>query len=237
MLPRIQHPLFDVKIPSTKTKTKFRPMTVREEKILLIAKESEDDSDIFTAIKQIVNNCLVDEKINIDNLAIFDIEYIYLKIRAFSIDNMIHLAFRDNADKEIYEFDIDLNTVEVEFPEGVDKKIMINESSGLIMKYPPSSLYGDKAFFNEVDDTKKMDHLIANCIDKVFDADKIYLSSDVTEKEMIEFIDDLPITTFNKINEFVLRVPSINHEITYTNKEGTEVKIALRTLNDFFTLR
>jgi hypothetical protein len=235
-LPKIQHPLFDVEVPSTKQHIKIRPMLVREEKILLIAKESEDDIDIFTAIKQVVNNCIVDD-INVDELALFDLEYIYLKIRAVSVDNMIKLAFRDSVDNQVYEFDVDLNEVKVKFPEKVEKKILINETMGVLLRYPSAALYGNKEVAKIEDVSERMNKMIIDCIDKIFDDEMVYKAKDHTEKELMEFLDELPIEKFNMINEFIANMPVMRHELKYTNKEGTEVVIVLSTLNDFFTLR
>lgn len=235
-LPKIKHPLFDVTVPSTKKKIKLRPMLAKEDKILLIAKESDDDADIFNSIKQVVNNCIMDE-VDIDTLSIFDLEYLYLKIRSVSVDNMIRLTFRDNEDEQTYDFEIDLSKIEVEFPPKIEKKIMVDETTGILMKYPPAELYGNKDFFHMDDPTAKMEKLIKMSIDKIFDEDQVYQVKDASEKEIQEFMDSLPLNAVDKINEFMVNQPTIRHELSYTNKNGKIVNIVLNTLNDFFTLR
>src|ERR1017187_2691291 len=146
MLPKITMPMFDVEIPSTKTKAKIRPETAKEEKILLIAKESGDSADILSAVKQVVSNCLIDAKV--DDLTLFDLEYLYLRIQAVSVSNKIKMSYRDNEDNKVREFEIDLDKVPVVFPEKDLRKIVVNDTVTLQLKYPPASLYDDKAFLN-----------------------------------------------------------------------------------------
>ena len=148
ILPKIDYPIYTIEIPSTKQKARFRPFLVKEEKLLLMAKESENSADILTAVKQIVNNCAVDPNFDVDKLAIFDLELIFIKLRAFSIDNILKVAYKDFEDEKIYNFEIDLNEVKVIFPEEIDTNIKISENSGIVMKFPPASLYSDKEFLN-----------------------------------------------------------------------------------------
>ena len=108
MLPKIQYPVHTIIVPSTKKKVNFRPFLVKEEKILLMAKESEKDSDILMAVKQIVNNCSTDPKFDVNSLSIFDLEYIFLKLRAASVDNTIKISYKDLEDDKVYDFEIDL---------------------------------------------------------------------------------------------------------------------------------
>ena len=200
MLPKIDHPTFKIKIPSLRKDHSFRPFLVKEEKLLLMAKESDNNSDIFSAIKQVVINCSLDKNLNIDKLAIFDLEYIFLKIRAFSVDNIVKIAYRDNEDGKVYDFEIDLNKVEIKYPENFIDKIKINENSGLIMKHPSASLYSDKEFLNT-----ERDHyfkLILKCIDKIYFNEEIYEIKDIAPKELEEFIENLNVNVFKQVNEF-----------------------------------
>jgi len=116
-LPKITHPMFDVIIPSTKTKIKIRPMLVKEEKILLMAKNGEEETEILAAVNQVVNNCIITDGIDVDKLALFDVEYLFVKIRAVSVSNVSKVSYKDNEDEKIYDFEVDLNNVEVKFPE------------------------------------------------------------------------------------------------------------------------
>jgi hypothetical protein len=116
-LPTIDHPIFSINVPSLKKEYKFRPFLVKEEKILLMAKESKSETDIFVAIKQIVQNCCLDKKLVVDKLSIFDLEYIFLKLRSISIDNIVKITFKDFEDSKIYDFEVDIEEIKVVFSE------------------------------------------------------------------------------------------------------------------------
>jgi len=233
-LPKIEYPIFKIKIPSTRKETRFRPFLVKEEKILLIAKTSEQENDMLLAIKQVVNNCALDE-INIDKMSLFDVEYLFLRIRAQSVNNIVSVTYRDNEDSTDYDFEIDLNDVEVKFPLNLEKKIKLTEKSGIIMKYPEASLYDDKEFLNSGEEA--FYQLVLRCIEKFYDEETVYDVKNYTFKEVEEFIDNLEIKVFDQIREFILNQPKLNYVIEYKNKLGNARKIELTSLTDFFTLR
>ena len=235
-LPKIMYPQFDILIPSTGKKMKFRQFLVKEEKILLVAKSSEDDNDILTAIKQVVNNCSLDDAFDIDKVSVFDLEYLFLKIRAISVSNVIKLSFKDFEDEKIYDFEVDLNQVEVEMPKDVSNKINIFGKNGIVMRYPSASIYSDKEFLTSSVEDASIE-LIIRCIDKVYDAESVYDAKTVSREELLEFINNIDIKSFEKINEFLSNAPKLKHVIDYKNSLGNDRKITLTTLNDFFTLR
>jgi hypothetical protein len=235
-LPKISHPMFDVVIPSNGKKIKMRPMVVKEEKILLMAKFSEDETDIFNAIKQVVNNCIVDD-VDIDKLAIFDVEYLFIKLRSFSVENSVKVHYQDLDDGEVYDFEVDLDSVEVNFPQNIENKVMITEDTGVKLKYPAARLYDNKDFMKETNLEKQMDTLVVESIDMIFDGDEVYKSTDYKKEELEEWVADLPIPVYNKIEEFLENSPSVKHTIKYTNKNGIEREIVLNKLADFFILR
>jgi hypothetical protein len=235
MLPKIEHPVYKIKIPSLKKDHSFRPFLVKEEKVLLMAKESKNNADIFAAIKQVVVNCSLDKNLNIDKLAVFDLEYIFLKIRAFSVDNIVKVSYRDNEDNKVYDFEVDLNDIKVIYPKKTVDKIEINETTGFVMKYPPASLYSDQEFLNT-----ERDHyfkLILKCVDKIYFGDDIYEIKDVPVDELESFIENLGVGIFKQVNDFLLNTPKIQHTIEYTNEKGNKREIYLNSLNDFFTWR
>ncbi len=234
-LPKITTPVFDVTIPSSKKKIKVRPMLVKEEKILLIARESGDQGDILNAIKQVVNNCIMDDDFDINKLCIFDLEFLFIRLRAISINNITRVAYKDNEDEKIYQFDINLDEVKVIFPENIDKKIVINDETGVTLKYPDTTLYTDTFFLNK-SETELFEHLIINCIETVFDGDKVYYARDFNKEELIEFIENLDVNTFNKFREFTSNLPKVEYVIKYKNDFGNERKNVLNALNDFFSL-
>lgn len=233
MLPKIQSPIFDVIIPSTQKKIKIRPMLVKEEKILLMAKQSRDKKDILNSVIQIVNNCIVTSDINIEKLALFDIEYLFLKIRAVSISNVASVSYKDNEDEKIYKFDIDLDKIEVDKPK-INNVVNIGSNLSLVLRYPQTAIYLEDGFFDLPED-KLFDKILASSIDKIFEGEKVYTADGSSKEEIQEFIDSIPAKEYTTIREFLVNTPSINYEIKYTNQKGTERIIKLTTLDDFFT--
>lgn len=230
-LPKIDQPLFDMTIPSTGKKIAFRPFLVKEEKILLIAQQSGNDTEIIRAIKQILNNCILDD-LDIDSLAVFDLEYMFLKLRARSVNNVVKLSYRDNEDEQVYDFELDLDDIEIVMPESVNSKIEINDNVGMTMKYPSAGITDRlKDFDNEVD---LMTFFIINCIDTVYDEENVYVASEFSEDEITEFLDGLDVKSFEKIREFFESIPRLQHVIEYKNSLGNDRSIELSSLKDFF---
>ena len=233
-LPKISHPQIIIEIPSSKKKISFRPFLVKEEKILLMAKLSDQESDILLAIKQVVNNCALGE-LNIDAISLFDLEYIFIQLRAASVNDTVQVSYKDNEDEKIYDFEVELKKIKVIFPEKVNNTIKISDKSAIIMKYPNSSLYEDKEFLESGDDS--FFQLILRCIDKVYDENEVYEVSSYSKKELEEFIENLDIKTFEKIQDFMINQPKLSYVIKYKNSLGNNREIELTTLSDFFTLR
>lgn len=234
-LPKMMHPTFNVTIPSTGQKIRMRPFLVREEKILLMAQTSENAKDIVLAIQQVVNNCLVD-KVAIEDLTTFDIEYLFLKLRGKSVSNTIELKYTDPIDKHQYDIVVNVDDVEVQFNEEHTNKITITEQSGIILKYPKADL-ADRMGNDITTEVELLFELIKYCVDKFYDENDVYDLTDYTSEDVSEFIDSLGIETFQKIQKFMETMPKLYHEVPYTRKDGSEGKVVLQTLNDFFTLR
>lgn len=230
-LPKISQPLFDVVIPSTQAKVLFRPFLVKEEKLLLIAQQSGTDSDIIRAIKQVLQSCIQDS-LDVDSLTTFDLEYLFLKLRAKSVNNIVKLSYRDNEDDELYEFELDLNTIEVTFSEDNNSKIKINDEIGMTMRYPSATITDRMPQFeNEVE---LITFFVRNCIDTIYDSENVYVANEYSEQELNEFLDSLDVATFDKIRAFFESMPKLYHKIEYTNKMGNTRKIELTNLKDFF---
>lgn len=236
-LPKIEYPIFTIEQPSTKEKLKFRPMLVKEEKILLIAKASEEDADIMLAVKQIVNNCCLEKNFKVEEIPLFDLQYLFIQLRANSVSDILELKYIDNEDQKEYDFQINLKEIQVKFPEKNNLTIDINETTGFIMKYPESSLYNDKEFVKMTDENESFLRLVAKSIDKIYDKEKNYDAKDYKEYELVAFIENLDFQTLTKIRDFISSIPHIEHTLKYKNTKGTERIITLRTLNDFFMFR
>lgn len=230
-LPKIDQPLFEVRVPSSQKKILFRPFLVKEEKLLLIAQTSDDMADMIRAIKQVLQNCAQDG-LDVDDLTTFDLEYLFLKLRSRSVNNIVKLSYRDTEDNELYTFELDLDTIEVEMPENVDAKIKISDKAGLTMKYPSASITDKMGTFeNEID---LMTFFIANCIDTVYDEESVYVMSEYSQEEIAEFLDSLNVATFEKIKGFFDKMPRLYHKISYKNSLGNDREIELTNLRDFF---
>ena len=234
-LPKIEHPILNIEVPSLKKKYRFRPFLVKEEKILLMAKESKENSEIFTAIKQVVSNCSLDEKLDVDKLAIFDLEYLFLKLRASSIDNKIEISYRDFEDNKVYDFEVNLDDVKVIFPEKINNVIKLSENAGLIMKHPSASLYSDNDFLST--EKNHLFKLICKCISQIYEGEQVYEASDISNKELEDFLENLSVKVFEEVHKFLLNTPKLEYVLKYQNSLGNDKEIVLSSLNDFFTWR
>ena len=235
-LPKITHPTSDVTIPSNKKKIRIRPLLVREEKILLMAKETKDETDILVALKQVVNNCIITPNIDINDFTIFDLEYLFIKIRCFSIGNITNVAYVDNEDEKTYNFSVDLNKIEVIFPENVLNNIKISDDISISVKYPTAKLYDDKEFLKK-DDQEMIEYLIISCLDKIFVGEEIDSFKNLPKEEILEFIENLPIKIYDEIKYFFNNIPYMKYEINYKNSLGNDRQIILSNLTDFFSFR
>lgn len=234
-LPKIDQPLFEVKIPSSGNKVLFRPFLVKEEKLLLISQQGGEDSEVIRAIKQILRLCVQDEAFDVDKLTTFDLEYMFLKLRAKSVNNIVKLSYRDHEDDKVYDFELDLDTIEVNIPKDVDSTIKLNDSISMIMKYPSASITDKITQFNS--EVELMTFFIVNCIDTIVTPDELFSASDYTDKELEEFLDQLPISAFEKIRAFFEKMPKLYHKIEYKNALGNDRSIELNNLKDFFMWR
>lgn len=232
-LPVISHPVIPIKIPSVGTKFDFRPFLVKEEKILLMAKESGDPKDILKAVKQIVTNCSLSNKLNIEKLSVVDLEYIFIKLRAASVDNIVLVSYMDVDDGKPYTFEINLEDIQYVAPKDLSNNIKINATTGLVMKPPPATLYDDDEFFKN--SNEYLFELIIRCIESIYSGDKVYNAKEFTVDQLKLFAETLSLKTFNEVQKYLENSPKLEYVIQYTNDQGTDKKIVLNSLNDFFT--
>jgi hypothetical protein len=231
-LPKINYPIFELTLPSTQKPLKFRPFTVKEEKILLIAQESDELTDKLRALRQIVNNCCLNLDQDIGTLPAFDLEYVFLKIRSKSVGNIIELTYRDNDDQKTYDFTVDIDTVEVEFNPNHKKNIELTNSLGIIMKYPTIEIL-ERAKV-DTSDTNSVLTLVSQCIDTIYDEETTYNPKEYTVDELKDFVDSLSAKDFAKITAFFETMPNIKHTLKYKDSNGTEKTIVLQGIDDFF---
>ena len=225
-LPKITHPIFKITIPSTKQSLSFRPYTVKEEKLLLFIKNEENISEVIDVLKQVITNCCV-ETIDTEKLALFDIEYIFIKLRAKSVDSNIELNYRKG--EQLTSFVVDLNSVEVKFNPKHEKKFMLYDNVGVTMRYLSfKEMYNLE---NLMTDAIIFD-LFTSCIENVFDDNKVY--TEFTKEEMDEFVLQLPRECIEKVKTFFDTMPVLEHKQMVKYKDGTTEEITLSGLKDFF---
>jgi len=242
MLPKIDVPVYTINLISNGKIVKFRPFTVKEEKLFLMANEAEDLNTAIETTKQILNNCVISE-IDIDKLPIFDIEYLFLNIRAKSVSEVVNLQYKcsnDIANEENKEphkcnniVKIDVNLLEIK-PEKskVSNKIEITDKLGLVMKYPTFEDIKKYEVSNEGDVIVK---LTADCIEYVYDGEQIYYSKDTSLDERVEFIESMQTKDLEKIKQFFDGMPKVKKDLNFKcNKCGYEEKITLEGLQSFF---
>lgn len=229
-LPKIDSPVFQIKLISIDIPVKFRPFTVKEEKILLIAEESKDPSDILTAIKQVINNCCISD-IDIDKLPVFDIEYFFLQLRSKSVNNITTLKYKDKKDEIIREFDVNLDEIKPKVDSTHSNIIKITDRITVQFKYPSINM---AIKINKLHSPTNVEYL-AECLDKVYEEDEVYEASNFKFEERVDFINSLNSKMFDQImNTFIKTMPKLTHTIEYQNKEGENRTIVLEGYRSFF---
>jgi len=234
-LPKIGYPTYELELPSTGKTLKYRPFLVKEEKVLLLALESEDEKQVVNAVKDLIKNCVI-SRIKVDTLPSFDLEYLFLKIRAASIGEMVTLNVTCLDDNETQvATEINLNDVEVNRPEGHDPKIMFEGNMGIIMKYPSMKQFVDREFLNKDLKTEEVYDFIAESIDQIFNDEEVFDSSTTTKKEFRTFVDGLTTKQFEKIQEFYTTCPKLSHTFKVINPNtGKESEYTVEGLQSFF---
>ena len=233
-LPKVNTPTYELVVPSTDEKVKFRPFLVKEEKILLIAMEAQEQSGILNAVKDIVKSCTFD-KFDVHRAPIFDIEYIFLNIRAKSVGEVSTVNLRCPDDNETFvQTEIDLTKVNVQITEGHTNKIELTDEMGMIMQYPTLDSFTDST---TVINASNMLDVIASCVSQIYDkkGEDVYDAKDSTKQEIVDFLESLNSKQFLEIQKFFDTMPKLTHTVNIENPE-TKVKsdITLTGLNDFF---
>lgn len=231
MLPNLNQQSFELNVPSTDEKIKFRPFLVKEEKILLQALESNTLTDIAGAVKTIIENCTFNT-IDVDKLPNFDLEYIFLNIRAKSAGEIAKIRVLSPDDKKTYvETSVDLTKVNVEVDVAHTNKIELTDTAGVIMTYPTLDLFIRHNYEKPTADDFL--RLFAECILQVYNGDDVYDYADTTEKERIEFLENLTKDQFDKVKQFFETMPKLKHKVKFknptTNKNNTVVLEGLRS--------
>ena len=236
-LPSIETPRYELTLPSTDKVVQYRPFLVKEEKILLVAMESNDNKEILNAIREILTACTYDS-IDVNTLPIFDIEYIFLQIRSKSVGEVSKVKLLCPDDKETYaDVEIDLTKVNVQVDDAHTNRVVIDDTRqlGVVLKYPTLSMM-NKTDLKDADYDTAFD-LMVSCVHEIFEGDKIYPGQDSTKEELKEFLEKLPQGAFDKIKTFFDTMPRLRHEQEVTNpKTGVKSTVTFSGLQDFFGL-
>ena len=232
-LPTMDLPTYDLVIPSSKKKIKFRPFLVKEEKILLMALETDNEKNIKDAVFELLKACIT-TRVKLENLASFDLEYIFLNIRAVSVGEIVQMNITCQDDNETQlKYNLNLTDVNVSFPEGHKNKIMLSDNTGVIMKYPSF----DGFIQGQFTDNKEFDvvKVVAESIDQIFEGEEVYDESTTSKKEFVQFVESLTNSQLEKVQEFFETAPRLEHTFKVKNPNtGVESDYTLRGLQSFF---
>ncbi|MAH42979.1 baseplate protein [archaeon] len=226
-------PKYELKIPSTGKIVTYRPFLVKEEKILLIAQESQSNEEILLAIRDIVESC-VDGLTEVDNMPIFDIEYIFLRIRSKSVGELVTPTIVCPETEESVELEIDLLSVEPTKEENHTNKIQISDDILVKMRYPSLGLLRKRNSMLDINDSASFYDLIVECIDEIHTEKEVIKSNEVSKNEIASFVDVMNKSQFNSLLDFFLTSPRLEYTTKYTTKDGVERSITLSGLGDFF---
>lgn len=207
-LPVIDVPTFELEIPGTKKALKFRPFLVKEDKLLTLAVASEDYKEMFNTCKQIVSNCCM-EDIDVDSLAMYQLQWTFLRLKGRSVGNLQSFTLKCGNCEDMINYDMDIDDFEIRGnTEQSSRKIEINETTGLVLKYPSAELEIEEADLTDIE-------LLINCIEYVYTDEEVTYPKDVEVSELVKFVEDLPLDVYKKSSDFFATLPILAHDINY----------------------
>jgi len=236
-LPKISTPTYELELPSSGQTIKYRPFLVKEEKLLVIALESEDTKQITNAIKVVIKNCISTKEVKVETLPTFDIEYLFLNIRGKSVGEQVDVNIICPDDNETnVSVSINLDVIKVVKNEEHTNKIKVDRSIMMEMKYPSLEQFIKNNFdFNNENAMEQSFDLISSCIDKIYTEDEVWSTADVTKKELTEFLESMNSSQFKEIEKFFETMPKLSHKVKITNpKTKVESEVVLEGLASFF---
>jgi hypothetical protein len=234
-LPQVALPTYELEIPSNGKKIKYRPFVVKEEKLLLLALETNDEKEIENAVRNLLKGC-IQTRVKLDELASFDLEYIFLNIRAVSVGEVVemNITCEDDGATQV-RYNLNLTDVKVTKPEGHSNKIMISDTMGVIMKYPSFDEFVKISIIGQSPTADNVIQIMANCIDQIFEGEEVYDSSTTSKKEFVEFLEGLTNQQFEDIQKFFDDTPRLEHSFKIRNPNtGVENDVTISGLSNFF---
>jgi len=235
-LPKISTPTYELELPSTGKKVKYRPFLVKEEKILIIAMESEDEKQITNAIKEVISSCIITRGVKVDQLSTFDIEYLFLNIRGKSVGEEVEVMVTcpDDGETQVPTV-ISLDEIKVQKGKNHSRDIKLDDELMLRMKYPSIDEFIKNNFSGQEITVDNTFDLISSCVEQVYSEEESWSAADCTKKELKQFLEQLSSKQFKEIETFFETMPKLSHTVTVTNpKTGVENDIVLEGLTAFF---
>ena len=243
-LPKIDVPVYETKLISSGKTIKYRPFLVKEQKLFLMAAQAADEKETIDVVKQVLNNCIITD-IDVDDLPTFDLEYLFMQLRARSVGEVVNLKYNCNntlkddkgEDKVcggLVKFDLNLLEIEPTRSEEHNNKIVLSDKLGVVMKYPTLKMIGDTKALQDESIESIMD-IIIKCIDYIYDADQMYYAKDSTQEELMEFVESMQQDDLAKIQKFFTTMPKISKPLDFKcGKCGYEEKIVVEGMQNFF---
>ena len=236
-LPTIATPTYELELPSTGKKIKYRPFLVKEEKLLLLALETENSKDISNAIKSVLKNCIQSRGVKVETLPTFDIEYLFLNIRGKSVGEILEINLISPDDGETpVPVEINLDDIQIQKDEKHNNTIKLDDKLVLEMTYPSLDQFVKNNFdFDGNIDMDQSFELIASCVKKIYNDEEVWAAADCTKKELIEFLERMNSKQFKEIETFFETMPKLSHTVTFVNpKTKNENTVVLEGLASFF---
>ena len=232
-LPLNVTPTYTCELPSTKKQVKYRPFLVREEKLLLIALETEDDKAIQDAVIQVIQNCILDSDVDVKTLPIFDFEFLFLKVRSKAVGEIVNLKIKcPDDEQEIVNVPVDLDKIQVQYDDKHKKEVEFETGYGVVMRYPTI-----ESFMSKITATQLSFDLIGSCIGSIYKGTDVYDRNSIESKELDEWVDNLTQQQIAKMASFFATMPKITHTVKYKNpKSGKDFEMQLEGIKDFFQL-
>lgn len=235
-LPQVALPTYELEIPSSGKKIKYRPFVVKEEKLLLLALETNDEKEVENAIKTLLKGCIQTKGVKIEELAIFDLEYIFLNIRAVSVGETVEMNITCKDDNETTaRYVLNLSEVKVIKPDGHSNKIMLSDTMGMIMKYPSFNDFVRTSILGQPPTADSVIEAMSSCIDQIFDGDEVYDSSTTSKKEFFDWIEGLTNKQFEQVRQFFEDTPRLEHTFDLRNPiTGVVSEYTITGMTNFF---
>ena len=238
-LPKINTPTYELVLPSTGNKIKYRPFLVREEKILIMAMESENMTEITNAIVQILSDCIVSKDVKVESLATFDIEYLFLNVRAKSVGETVdvNITCPDDGETQV-EMSIDIDSIKIQKTRGHKNIIKLDDELSMKLRYPSLDQFVENNFETEegASEINQSLSMITSCVEMIYNQEESWEASDYSKKELDEFIEQLNTKQFKQIEKFFATMPKLSHKIAVKNPEtGVESEVVLEGLASFFS--